>query len=97
MLCGWVQAVVAYKYNWYAIQLMNPFFSSFKNLDAKAIRENIEHWMHKLKTLAPFDINALDGSNHSRHCPNIPRQRHRHPHPHPSTQGSQDPQNPQSV
>jgi len=34
-------------------------------------REN--YWMHQLKTIYPYGINATDGSNHSRHKPNIKR------------------------
>jgi len=42
-------------------------------------REN--YWMHQLKTVFPTGINATDGSNHSRHKPNIRRK----PRPSPRT------------
>ncbi len=49
--------------------------STPQKTDAKANLGNIEqHWMHKLKTLAPFGINSMDVLNHSRHSPNKPRQ-----------------------
>ncbi len=41
---------------------------------ATLIRNDREkHWMYKLKTLAPFGLNATDGSNQTRSHPNRPR------------------------
>lgn len=42
-------------------------------LATKLRNDSETHWMHKLKSLAPFGINATDGSNHTRSRPNRPR------------------------
>ena len=42
----------------------------------KELRDGHESfWMHKLKTLVPFGINAADGSNQTRTRPNMARPR----------------------
>ncbi len=41
---------------------------------AQQLRDSREiFWMHKLKTLVPYGINAMDGSNQTRTRPNRPR------------------------
>ncbi len=45
------------------------------SVTTKACRETREEfWMHKLKSLKPFGINATGGSNQIRSQPNRPRQ-----------------------
>ena len=57
------------------IQVLELICSHPDSVEAQNMRDTREKfWMYKLKSLAPFGINATDGSNHTRSHPNRPRQ-----------------------